>query len=213
MSVVMESAALAELAPAFADPVHDAQAVFRVLLEAMSRPGRVQALPAACRDTLGRPDGIAPALAAALLTLLDADTALWISPALDTPPLRAWVRFHCGAALVAQPEQADFALLTAFEAEPALLQRLDAGSDVAPQDSATALVAVEAIAADAEELRWCGPGIEHEHGLAIAGPSTEFWAWRREQQQCFPCGLDFFFAAGDRLVALPRSTTVIGEKG
>jgi alpha-D-ribose 1-methylphosphonate 5-triphosphate synthase subunit PhnH len=209
MSAVMESSALAELAPAFAEPVHDAQAVFRVLLEAMSRPGRVQMLPAQCRDTLGRPEGIAPALAAALLTLLDADTALWIAPALDTPPLRAWIRFHCGAALVEQPERADFALLAASEATPALLQRLNAGSDVAPQDSATALIAVDAIDADQAAQCWRGPGISDEHRLAIAGPSSEFWNWRREQQQSFPCGLDFVFAAGDRLVALPRSTTIV----
>lgn len=208
MSARLESAALAELAPAFAEPVHDAQAVFRVLLEAMSRPGRVQALPAACLSTMGRPQDLAPALAAALLTLLDADTKLWLGESLDSPALRAWIRFHCGASLVAQPELADFALLGAQEARPALLQRLNAGSDVAPQDSATVLMLVDAMAPAQGNQRWRGPGIEREHELTILGPQPEFWAWRRAQQASFPCGLDFVFAAGDRLLGLPRSTLI-----
>jgi len=208
MSALMDSSALAELAPGFAEPVHDAQTVFRLLLEAMSRPGRVQTLPAPCRDSLGRPPGLAPALAATLLTLLDADTRLWVAPALDTVPLRAWLRFHSGVQWVAQPEQADFALLTAHEAQPELLQRLNGGSDAAPQDSATAVIAVSALDADTGPQRWRGPGIERQHRPAIAGLDEAFWAWRRAQAGSFPCGLDFVMAAGERLLALPRSTHV-----
>lgn len=211
MSALLDGAALAELTPAFGTPVHDAQAVFRLLLDAMSRPGRVHSLPPACRDTLGHPEGLSPACAAVLLTLLDADTRLWVAPQLDHAPLRAWLRCHTGAQLAAQPEHADFALLTAAEAEPALLQRLPAGSDASPQDSATALIAVPQIDAGAGPLRWQGPGIEQEHRLGIAGLSDGFWAWRQEQQRSFPCGLDVVFTAGDALVALPRSTRVEGH--
>lgn len=208
MSALLEPAALADLAPAFADPVHDAQAVFRILLEAMSRPGRVQALSAPCVDTLGRPEGLAPAVAAMLLTLLDADTQLWIAPSLDSPPLRAWLRFHCGTQWAAEPEQADFTLLTADDAQPALLDRLPAGSDGSPQDGATAMVVVPHILTDAGPLRWTGPGIEHSHQPAIDGLSEAFWIWRRAQLTSFPCGVDFVFAAAEQVVALPRSTRV-----
>lgn len=208
MSALLDRTDLAELAPAFADPVHDAQAVFRLLLEAMSRPGRVQALPAPCVDTLGRPAGLPPALASLLLTLLDADTRLWIAPSLDTPALRAWLRFHCGTPWAAQPEEADFALLKAEDAQAALLDRLPAASDASPQDGATALVDVPQITAGAGPLRWTGPGIEHAHQLAIDGLPAAFWAWRRAQQASFPCGVDLVFAADDRVVGLPRSTRV-----
>jgi len=208
MSALLDSVRLADLAPAFGDPVHDAQAVFRLLLEAMSRPGRVQSLPAACHSTLGRPDGLAPALAASLLTLLDADTRLWIGPAQDTATVRAWLRFHTGTALTAHPEQADFALLTAHEAIPTLLGRLQPGSDVAPQDSATVLVVVDALVPGGAAQRWRGPGIEHEHRLGVLGPTPEFWTWRSAQQNHYPCGLDAIFFAGEHLVALPRSTVV-----
>lgn len=207
MSAILESAALGELAPAFADPVHDGQQVFRTLLEAMSRPGRVQTLPTL--TGLGHPAALQPALAASLLTLLDADTRLWLSPQLDQAALRAWCRFHCGAQLVAAPEQAEFAVMNAAEAMPALLQRLNPGDDVAPQDSATALIAVEAITPEGA-LCWQGPGIEHRHRLGIAGLSDSLWTWRRAQQADFPCGIDLIFAAGEQIVALPRSTR-IGE--
>lgn len=207
MSAVLDTGTLGELAPAFADPVHDGQQVLRMLLEAMSRPGRIQALPALAG--LGHPAALQPALAASLLTLLDADTRLWLSPQLDQAALRAWCRFHCGAQLVADPEQADFALMTAVEATPALLQRLNPGDDVAPQDSATALIAVDALSADGA-LCWQGPGIEHQHRLGINGVSDSLWAWRQAQQADFPCGIDLIFAAGDQIVALPRSTH-IGE--
>lgn len=210
MSALLEAAAVADLTPAFAEPVHDAQAVFRLLLDAMSRPGRMQTLPADCRDTLSHPAGLSPVLAAVLLTLLDADTRLWVAPRLDAAPLRAWLRFHTGVQLALQPEDADFALLTADEAEPPLLQRLPAGTDASPQDGATVLLAVAQIDAGTGPLRWQGPGIEHEHCVGIAGLSEAFWAWRREQQASFPCGLDVVFTAGDDLVALPRSTRVEG---
>jgi alpha-D-ribose 1-methylphosphonate 5-triphosphate synthase subunit PhnH len=208
MSALLDTAAVAELPQAFAEPVHDAQAVFRLLLDAMSRPGRMQTLPPDCRDTLGHPQSLPPALAAVLLTLLDADTRLWVAPGLDTAPLRAWLRFHAGARIVGQPEDADFALLTAGEADPPLLARLPAGTDVAPQDGATVLLVVPRMEAGAGPLRWRGPGIEHEHRLAIGGLGDAFWAWRRAQQAGFPCGLDVVFTAGHDLVALPRSTRV-----
>lgn len=205
MSAVLDTGTLGELAPAFADPVHDAQQVFRALLEAMSRPGRLLALPALAG--LGHPAGVQPALAASLLTLLDADTRLWLSPKLDQPGLRAWCRFHCGAQLVAEPEQAHFAVMEATEATPALLQRLNPGDDVAPQDSATALIAVDALSADGV-LCWRGPGIEHQHRLGIDGVSDALWAWRSAQQADFPCGIDLIFTVGEQIVALPRSTQI-----
>ena len=53
------------ITPGFAEPVQGAQACFRAVLEAMSRPGRIQHLAAG----LAPPAGLDPATAAVLLTL------------------------------------------------------------------------------------------------------------------------------------------------
>jgi len=106
--------------PGFADPVRDSQAVFRAVLDAMARPGRVHevAAPADPPPPLGR------AAAAVLLTLVDAETPLFLDPFAEAA--RDWVLFHCGAPL-APVERARFAL------GPARLASLTAGTDEEPE--------------------------------------------------------------------------------
>ena len=74
--------ALSTLAPGFADPVHDTQAVFRTLLDALSRPGTVgvveNVLPAAQATGTHRSRADLAALAA-LLTLCDYSTPVWLA--------------------------------------------------------------------------------------------------------------------------------------
>ena len=86
----------------FADPVHGAQQTFRALLGAMSEPGRLFTLHAAATDGLAPRDAerrppLGIALAATLLTLLDADTPVHLAGALGNDAARAWLRFHTGA--------------------------------------------------------------------------------------------------------------------
>ncbi|MGC3815412.1 phosphonate C-P lyase system protein PhnH, partial [Pseudomonas aeruginosa] len=45
------------------------------------------------------------------LSFLDSDTPLWLAPGLDSPTLRTNLAFHCGCPIVAEREQALFALL------------------------------------------------------------------------------------------------------
>ena len=54
--------------PAFSQPVFDMQRVFRVVLDAMSRPARLCRLPVFPQSV---PDGLSPVLAALALTLCD----------------------------------------------------------------------------------------------------------------------------------------------
>jgi alpha-D-ribose 1-methylphosphonate 5-triphosphate synthase subunit PhnH len=203
---------LARIPTGFADPVHDAQAVFRVVLEALSRPGRVQALPGPVHQPLGHPAALKPALAAALLALLDAQTSLWLSPALAAGgEVQAWLRFHTGTRLADRPEAADFAAACADEVDAGLLRRLPAGSDEAPHTSATLLVEVPSLQASGGPspcLRLSGPGIEHEHRLSAGGLPHGFWRERIEQQQDFPCGVDLLLCHDTHVAGLPRSTAV-----
>jgi alpha-D-ribose 1-methylphosphonate 5-triphosphate synthase subunit PhnH len=122
------------LLPGFADPVFGAQATFRAVLDAMARPGRV--MPAGA--DLAPPPPLMPSTAALLLTLADADTNLFLAPECDAA--RDWIAFHCGAPFVAEPRAARFIVATALPD----LSVFDAGSDEAPEESATVIVQVNA---------------------------------------------------------------------
>jgi alpha-D-ribose 1-methylphosphonate 5-triphosphate synthase subunit PhnH len=179
--------------PGFADPVLDAQRNFRAVLNAMSRPGRVQRIlpPPAV------PRGLSPAAASVLLTLVDSATPLRLDAGSDAA---AWVRFHCGCPLVGDD--------AAFVLDPAAsLRDLDAGTDEAPQGGATLILEVAALE-EAPGWRLTGPGIRDTHLLRVVGAPQGFvadWAWNRAR---FPRGVDAILCAGTRIAALPRSVAI-----
>ena len=82
---------MSSLQPGFAAPVLDAQASFRAVLEAMSRPGRIITLAAGAPA----PAPLNAAAAAALLTLADAETPVWSDAG---PAVAEWLGFHAGCA-------------------------------------------------------------------------------------------------------------------
>lgn len=185
----------------FTDSVLDAQAAFRAVLEAMSRPGRVQHL-SALPDV---PAGLSPAAAAVLLTLVDADTRLCLGAGAAT---EAWVRFHCGASLVA-PGAAQFVLDASVT-----LADLDAGTEEEPERGATLILEVASLGASLDGhpgWRLTGPGIRDAHHLTVQGAPADFVsAWRASRAR-FPRGIDVILCAGNTLAALPR--TVMIEEG
>jgi len=212
--------ALARMSAGFADPVHGAQQTFRLLLAAMSEPGRLHTLHGAALDGLAAADAdadprapFAPALAATLLTLLDADTPVHLAGVLGTDEARAWLRFHTGARATA-----DVAAMTAAVArdvDAALCDALGLGTDDAPQTGATLFVEVDAVSdrplAGAVALKLRGAGIEHSCDLAVLGLPAAFWQWRIALQSELPRGVDIVLTCGDRLAAIPRSTRIESE--
>jgi len=188
---------MSALTPGFADPVLGAQAAFRAVLEAMSRPGRIVTAGSALRP----PAPMNQAAAAVLLTLADADTPLAQDAGADA---EAWLRFHCGAPLVA-PGAASFVLATG--AAPALASLVQ-GSEEEPQNGATLILQVAALVAG-EGWRLTGPGIETEHRLRVDGPPEGFLAAWAANRVGFPCGVDVVLCAGDRLAALPRTVSIV----
>ncbi|MBR0651578.1 phosphonate C-P lyase system protein PhnH [Roseomonas terrae] len=186
------------LTPGFADPALDAQASFRAVLEAMSRPGRIQRTG----SSLHLPAPLGQATAAVLLALADADTGF----AHDAgAAAEAWLRFHCGMPLVPAGE-ATFVLATGA---PPALATLCQGSEEEPQASATLVIQVAGLAED-EGWHLTGPGIETEHRLRVDGAPEGFVAAWAANRAGFPCGVDVVLCAGDRLAALPR-TVMIAE--
>ena len=209
---------LARMGAGFADPVHGAQQTFRALLGAMAEPGRVQALPDAATAGLAPQEAdlrppLDVALAATLLTLLDADTPVHLAGALDTEDTRAWLRFHTGAR--ALPQAGAMTAARACDVDATLWNALDIGTDEAPQSSATLFVDVDALSerplAGAPALKLRGAGIETSRDLAVAGLSAAFWQWRTALRSQLPRGVDIVLLCGTRLAAIPRSTHVESE--
>ncbi len=206
---------LARMGAGFADPVHGAQQTFRVLLTAMAEPGRIFMLHDAATDGLQpRDDDMRPptnvAMAATLLTLLDADTPVHLAGALGNDEARAWLRFHTGARDVATV--AGMTAAPARDVDAKLLESLDLGTDDAPQSSATLIVEVDALSDQplpgAVALKLRGPGIETSRDIAVAGLPASFWQWRVALQAELPRGVDLVLACGARLAAIPRSTRI-----
>ncbi len=185
----------------FDDSVHDSQRVFRALLDAMSRPGRLVMPPAPPE----MPAALHPATAAVCLALLDFETPLWLAGA-DIAETRAWLAFHAGCPFAATPDQAAFALVTDSNALPAL-DGFALGSDEMPERSTTLILQVAGLAAGRGK-RLSGPGIDGTALLAIEGPTDAFWVERAAACVLFPRGLDIIFSAGSALAALPRTTQV-----
>lgn len=205
------SPALAELPAGFASPGVATQAVFRCALDAWSRPGRVQSLPPAACAALVPPAPLSPALAALLLTLLDGEVSLWMSPSLDHPLVRAWLAFHTGVRRVDDPAQARFVAADAREVDLALWARLERGSDELPQDGATLLLDMRSLTrGPALTLR--GPGIADTQELTSEGLAPEVWRSRAADTARYPLGVDLLLCCDHTLVGVPRSTRITGAR-
>jgi alpha-D-ribose 1-methylphosphonate 5-triphosphate synthase subunit PhnH len=182
--------------PGFTAPVEDAQSCFRAVLDALSRPGRVQVL-----DTqLTPPASLDRATAAVLLTLTDAETSLHHDAGDGAD---AWLRFHCGCPM-GPMAQASFVLAVG---RPPKLAELQQGSEEEPERGATLILQVASLETGTG-WRLTGPGIEHEHRLAIQGMPDGFLAEWAAQRANFPRGVDIILCAGDRIAALPRGTRI-----
>ena len=187
----------------FADPVLDSQRAFRAVLDAIAHPGRIV--------TVSGPDAppppLGPASAGVCLTLLDIETPDWLDTGAATAPVRDYLRFHCGAPLVATPADARFALI-ADPTDIPPLAAFDAGTDERPDRSATLLVQVHELAS-ATGRRLSGPGIDGEARLEVDGLPLGFWDAARANAARFPRGVDVIFVARDTIVATPRSTRAV----
>jgi alpha-D-ribose 1-methylphosphonate 5-triphosphate synthase subunit PhnH len=188
------------LAPGFSDPVLASQAVFRTVMEAMARPGRVAEIDAA----IAPPAPLGIAAAAVSLTLLDFETPVWLDPTLAAAPeIDGWLKFHTGAPRAADPVSAAFA----FIAEPAAMPGFDAfglGSVEYPDRSTTLVLEVEQLA-ERDEFRLSGPGINGSLHFSAAPLPAHFAERMAENRGLFPRGVDLVLTCGRRLAALPRS--------
>jgi alpha-D-ribose 1-methylphosphonate 5-triphosphate synthase subunit PhnH len=197
-----KASSLDTLVRGFSDPVHDAQRCFRVLLDALARPGEIRSIDVALDPDAQRQW---PAAAfAALLTLSDFSTPVWLQRCDEA--LAQAVRFHTGAPLTDRPEEAAFAYIA--DAAAALAPDMfSLGTPEAPQGSATLLIRVDALKGG-RPLTLNGPGIRTSTSIAPAGIADSFWLGRAALAAHAPCGIDCYLVCERSVIGIPRTTRV-----
>jgi alpha-D-ribose 1-methylphosphonate 5-triphosphate synthase subunit PhnH len=194
----------------FADPVMSAQATFRAILQATSRPGTVCRIDA----EVPSPRPLSPAAAAIALTLCDQDTPVWLdAPLLASPDVASWLRFHCGAKIVNDPAAASFAFAAAATALPPF-DNFNLGSADYPDRSTTVVLSVESFGAG-PELMLEGPGIKTRQSFRADPLPDDFASRLTANRDLFPRGVDLLLASASEIAALPRSVQLasVGASG
>ncbi len=185
----------------FADPVFEAQDVFRRLMNAMARPGTIESVATTARP----PAPLSPVSGALALALFDADTPVWLDPTLaGAPDVTQWLRFHTGVAITADAATAQFALI----ADPSRLERLDGfaqGEQAYPDRSTTLIIEVGTLTGGVP-MTLTGPGIRTQASIAPVGLPETFADQWAANHALFPRGVDVVLASAGGLVALPRTT-------
>ncbi len=189
----------------FQEPVFQAQAVFRTLMDCMARPGTIGTIAA----PVAPPRPLTPAAGAIALTLCDHDTAVWLTPALAASALPGWLAFNAGAVLADERQNARFAFIEKGAMLPNFCLFAQ-GTQEYPDRSTTLVVEIEAFDGG-RPLVLKGPGIRTQEEIAPVGLPDMFPQFWAENRQKFPRGVDLILVAGDRIICLPR-TTVISVK-
>lgn len=188
---------------AFQNPAREQQAVFRTVMEAMSKPGRILRLEAGFTP----PAPLGAAAAAILLTLADFETPIWLDGDLSRDAaVTAFLRFHTGARIVASPNMAVFALAgdSRNAPPPAAFAQ---GTPGYPDLSTTVIYQVEEL--QSRGWRLAGPGINGEIAFGAFPLPADFGAQLASNRSGCPLRVDMIFAGRNEVVALPRSARLV----
>ena len=199
---------IAEMPAGFADKVLSAQSTFRSVMDAMARPGSVQQVVA----TVGTPGPMMRGTAAIALTLFDHDTPIWLDAKMsETSEVAKWLKFHSGAPVVEDPSICHFALIGDASVLPDL-SRFSFGSNEYPDRSTTLILQVESLARGRTyELR--GPGIDGTASLRATIEPKDLFQRLSINETLFPRGIDVVLVSGESIVAIPRTTRLVGKGG
>jgi alpha-D-ribose 1-methylphosphonate 5-triphosphate synthase subunit PhnH len=187
----------------FADPVFDGQHVFKSVMMALAHPGSIHQMNVELRP----PAPLSPGSAALALSLCDFETLIWLDGHLNANPgVASYLRFHTGARVVENPQEASFAFV-GNAAHVSDLRGFSIGTLEYPDRSATLVIEVCRLLGDTVE-GWVlsGPGIEGSVRLDAGPAVSRLKSCFIDNHKLFPRGLDVIFVAGDRIAAMPRST-------
>lgn len=168
------------------------QAHFRLLLDAMSYPGK-------CLSLKILPEKSLVALTI-LSTLLDAEVSL-----ADPHNLLNKEDWQMLQAKSEGSDQADFILCDASQA-PDFTPKL--GTLNCPEQSTTFVLVVDKLGEGDHKLNLTGAGIKENKTLLVKGLNSKWLSTRNEWCSSFPLGVDLILIDDQNISALPRTTKV-----
>lgn len=181
--------------PLYSETEAQTRLTFMPLMWALSHPGRIFELSLGTNTAVSR-------MALIGQTLLDLETSFFTpdeglaeelarTTAVSAPPAEAFYHFY--PALV--------------RTDLEMLSQARVGDMIYPDLGATLLLGCRLGTGNTFYLT--GPGIEDKTAVNIAFIPPEFWELREQVNQ-YPLGWDVFLIDGNRVVGLPRTTTVSG---
>jgi alpha-D-ribose 1-methylphosphonate 5-triphosphate synthase subunit PhnH len=186
----------------FTAPVFQSHAAFRLVMDAMAKPGRIVDLG----HTVQPPAPLEPAAAAFLAALADYDTQVWFEDS-GADTAATWLTFHTGTAVTNNPSAASYAVLSK-NSPVGSWRNFAMGSLSYPDRSATLLLPVESLR-DGAPLTLRGPGIETAATIAPRELPDGFAETMAINAARFPLGFDLLMTCGSELLALPRTTHLV----
>lgn len=186
----------------FAQPVFNAQDVFRMVMDGMARPGTLKQVAI----DIDPPAPLGRAAGAIALTLCDHDTPVWLSAGLAKSAVPGWIAFHTSAPQTREKAEARFAF---GEAGLALSSfgLFATGSQEYPDRSATLVLEISDLQAGAP-LALAGPGIAGSTVIRPQGLPESFLRLWADNRTLFPRGIDVVLTAGSHFLCLPRTTKI-----
>lgn len=181
--------------------IFDAQQHFRLLLDSMARPGKINQLDGVIVQP---PGGLHPASALIGLALLNADVTFHT----DGPAIGEYLRLNT-ASRPADAASADF-LFTNGRYEPASLIEAKIGLLTYPETGASVIIDVEAISAEPRAgslaLRLQGPGVDGHAVVFLRGLNKSFLQSIKLKNAEYPLGIDAIFTdPTGHICCMPRS--------
>lgn len=192
------------------DLVHDTQAAYRTVLDAMSRPGQVVSLAREARK-INLPGIAGPAALVLMRMLLDPEVGFCVV-GLDHSQIESRISQLTGSFPVSL-DQADFIFVLEKASEEERRQAVLAakiGSLTDPHLSATLVLELPLIG-DGGELWIAGPGVAGQSRWPL-NRAASYLDERNRKIEEFPLGVDLLFVdRSHQLVALPRTSRLFAK--
>jgi alpha-D-ribose 1-methylphosphonate 5-triphosphate synthase subunit PhnH len=180
---------------------HDHAKIFRMILDAMSHPGRIVEFKT---PPLKPPLGVSAEMAALVFTLCDFQSPIWMAS--KTAEIVKFVKFHSGAAFTDVLADATFVISSAPEKLP-FFEDFAQGTHEYPDRSSTLILQVADLT-NSGNIVLKGPGIAAQTVLKAAELDDVFWHNLSINHARYPLGVDVIFVAKGKIAAIPRSTHI-----